>query len=261
MDMLGAALELLRGGWSVVPLKPAGKFPLIRWDEYQQRRPLEHEVCEWFERWPDANLGVVTGRVSGIAVLDCDPRHSGEASLRALECAHGRLPRTVESVTGGGGRHLYFTLPEAPLRNRVGLAQGLDLRAEGGLVVAPPSRHPSGTSYAWKAGRAPGRVPVAPLPTWLVEIARADASRRGHPLAYWRELIVAGVEQGARNNTIASLAGHLLWHGVDPDVALELLLCWNRVRCRPPLPEDEVTRTVESITRTHAAHDSPEEAP
>jgi len=60
-----------------------------------------------------------------------------------------------------------------------------------------------------------------------------------------------GVEAGARNNTIASLSGHLLWRGVDPPVVMELLLCWNRVRCRPPLPDEEVARTVASITRTH----------
>jgi hypothetical protein len=70
-------------------------------------------------------------------------------------------------------------------------------------------------------------------------------------LTYWRKLVADGVTEGERNNTIASLTGHLLWHGVDPDVVLELLLCWNRVRCRPPLPDDEVIRTVDSIARLH----------
>jgi hypothetical protein len=59
------------------------------------------------------------------------------------------------------------------------------------------------------------------------------------------------VPEGERNTTVASLTGHLLWHGVDPEVTMELLLCWNRVRCRPPLTDDEVIRTVLSITRLH----------
>jgi hypothetical protein len=77
------------------------------------------------------------------------------------------------------------------------------------------------------------------------------AEHSGHGLKYWRELIHKAVPEGTRNSTIASLAGHLLWHGVDAEVVLELLLCWNRVRCSPPLGDDEVLRTVESITRLH----------
>jgi hypothetical protein len=65
------------------------------------------------------------------------------------------------------------------------------------------------------------------------------------------------VPAGGRNNTIASLSGHLLWHGVDSEVVTELLLCWNRLRCRPPLSDDEVVRTVQSITRLHERGDEP----
>jgi hypothetical protein len=118
-------------------------------------------------------------------------------------------------------------------------------------VVAPPSIHPSGRPYEWRPGCGPGEWPLAPLPGWLVAIGQADAVRRGHPASYWRDLVRTGVVEGMRNSTVASLTGHLLWHGVDPEIALELLLCWNRVRGRPPLADDEVTRTVASITRTH----------
>jgi len=70
-------------------------------------------------------------------------------------------------------------------------------------------------------------------------------------LANWRTLLREGVAEGARNNAIASLAGHLLWHGVDPEVATELLLAWNQARCRPPRDAEEAVRTVESIVRLH----------
>ncbi|WP_246189466.1 primase alpha helix C-terminal domain-containing protein [Methylacidimicrobium cyclopophantes] len=81
----------------------------------------------------------------------------------------------------------------------------------------------------------------------------------GHPLAYWRRLVREGVQEGERNNTIASLTGHLLWHGVDPAVVLDLLLAWNATRCRPPLSEDEVARAVESIVRLHRRQEEREE--
>jgi hypothetical protein len=82
--------------------------------------------------------------------------------------------------------------------------------------------------------------------------------RRGHSLSHWRRLLREGVAEGERNNSIASLAGHLLWHGVDAEVATELLLTWNAVRCRPPLDADEVVRTVASITRLHEEGESDE---
>ena len=71
----------------------------------------------------------------------------------------------------------------------------------------------------------------------------------GHSTSYWRTLVREGVEESARNSTLASLAGHLLWHGVDSDVVLEMMLAWNRVRCQPPLPDEEVAAVVDSNTR------------
>ena len=78
-----------------------------------------------------------------------------------------------------------------------------------------------------------------------------EGSHPGHPVSYWRHLVIRGVREGERNTTIASLAGHLLWYGIDPEVALEMLLCWNRVRCAPPLSDEEVSRTVDSIAHLH----------
>jgi hypothetical protein len=94
------------------------------------------------------------------------------------------------------------------------------------------------------------------MPEWLSTLSRRDTTHRGHPMAYWRALVRQGVAEGERNNTIASLTGHLLWHEVDPEVVLELLLSWNRVRCRPPLDDEEVARTVESVRHTHFRHRS-----
>lgn len=246
-----AALAGAARGWSVIAIEPRGKRPRVAWREFQQRIAAPDEIAAWFARWPDANLGIVTGRVSGLVVLDVDAGHGGFDSLAELERAHGALPPTVEAITGGGGRHLYFAHRGEPLANRVSLRPGLDLRAEGGCVVAPPSLHPSGRHYAWRAGHAPEQRPLAPLPSWLAALARGGG-HAGHATSHWRALVREGVGEGQRNSTIASLTGHLLWRGVDAEVALELMLAWNRARCRPPLPDEEVAAVVQSIVRAQA---------
>ncbi len=139
--------------------------------------------------------------------------------------------------------------------NRAGLTQGIDLRGDGGYVVAPPSLHPSGQLYAWARGRSPAEMAPAALPRWLLSTGHGPRARRS--LAEWRQLVHEGVPEGERNTTIASLTGHLLWHGVDPQVALELMLAWNRLRCRPPLDDAEVAHVVASITRLHEAKSPP----
>jgi len=252
------ALDYLRRGWSVIPMRKRDKRPAIRWQEFQSVRASEQEVHDWLSRWPEDNVGIVTGAVSGLVALDVDPRHGGEDSLKNLEREHGPLPRTLETITGGGGRHIYFAHPGGTVRNRVGIAQGIDLRGDGGCIVAPPSVHPSGNRYKWARGCGPGQAKLAPLPHWLQQMVSNEEQRAGHTLIYWRELLREGVQEGERNNTTASITGHLLWHGVDPDVALELMLCWNRIRCRPPLDDVEVARTVQSITRLHERHEEGE---
>jgi hypothetical protein len=129
------------------------------------------QVRRWWRRWPDANVGVVTGAVSGLVVLDVDPRHGGDESLAVLEGIHGTLPRTVESLTGGGGQHLYFRHPGTVVPSR-SIAPGLDIKGDGGLVVSPPSQHISGRVYRWEPGCAPGEVPLADLPRWLEAVVQ-----------------------------------------------------------------------------------------
>ncbi|MBS0374817.1 MAG: bifunctional DNA primase/polymerase [Proteobacteria bacterium] len=162
---LEAAIAYRRRGWSVIPVEPRAKRPLLAWRAFQARLATEAEIDAWYRHHPEANVAIVTGRLSGLVVLDVDPRHGGEASLAALEAAHGPLPATLESLTGGGGRHLYFRHPGGRCPNRVGLEPGLDLRGDGGCIVAPPSIHPSGRAYAWRAGRGPGEQAPASLPT------------------------------------------------------------------------------------------------
>ncbi|MGD8477951.1 MAG: bifunctional DNA primase/polymerase [Burkholderiales bacterium] len=250
-DCLTATLAYLARRWSVIPVEPRGKRPVIPWLEFQQRCADEREARRWFETRSNANLAIVTGTISGLIVLDIDVAHHGHESLKALEQEHGALPRTVEAVTGSGGRHFYFAHPGARVRNRAGLRQGIDVRGDGGCVVAPPSMHRSGKRYVWKQGHALGETSLASAPGWLLALVRGEHARSGHAPPHWRELVRAGVGEGERNSTIASLAGHLFHRDVDALVVLELLLTWNRVRCHPPLSDHEVARVVESISSLH----------
>lgn len=185
-------------GWAVVPVHTpgpggcscgredcpsAGKHPRVRWQGYASRRPRPDEIRAWWRRWPDAGLAVITGRVSGVAVLDVDPRSGGDATLAALEARWGPLPATPETLTGGGGRHLWLDPGDAVLASAAP-APGLELKAEGGVVVVPPSLHASGRRYAWRDGRSPWERAPAPLPGWLASLAGGTDGPGGprHPL-------------------------------------------------------------------------------
>ncbi len=246
---LEAARRYLGRGWCVLPLRRRDKRPLVVWEPLQHARPSTAQITDWFSRWPDANIGIVTGEISNLVVLDIDPKHGGDASLQRLEQRFGPLPATIEATTGGEGRHFYFAHPGSLIRNRAGLAQGIDLRGDGGYIVAPPSVHPSGRPYAWASGRSPEDLALAAMPRWILPAFRGDRARR--TLSDWRRLVRAGVPEGQRNAGIASLTGHLLWHQVDPEMVLELLLAWNRMRCRPPLEDAEVAQVVSNIVRLH----------
>lgn len=162
-----AALDYLDRGWSVIPIREREKRPAVAWKAYQGKFASQETVEGWFRRSPDFNVAVVTGALSGVVVLDVDPRHGGQESLGKLESEYGPLPNTVEAITGGGGRHLYFSHPGGEVRNRTNIEPGIDLRGDGGCIVAPPSVHPSGKRYRWKKGHSPGQAELARLPDWL----------------------------------------------------------------------------------------------
>lgn len=193
-----------------------------------------------------ANIGLATG---SLIVLDIDPRHGGDESLIALE--HELLPTTWRVLTGGGGEHVYFAAPDFEIRNSAGrLGPGLDIRGAGGYVVAPPSTHISGRPYAWSVDHHPDEALLAPIPDWMARLLREpERQSQTATVQGWRKLVTEGVQDGRRNNAVAKLTGHLLRRYIDPEVAHQLVQAWNVARCRPPLSEEEVTRTVGSIAR------------
>jgi len=147
--------------------------------------------------------------------------------------------------------HLYLVVDQL-VGNRTGLAPGIDLRGDGGFVVAPPSKHQSGRRYAWELGASPDDVPLAPTPGWLLERICSErpacASRPPDEWALVRRPIIAGT----RNDSLARLAGYLLRRRPAPRVVLELVRAVNETRCTPPLSDHEIERIVDSIAGREA---------
>jgi hypothetical protein len=196
---LAAARGYTARGWRIFPL--SGKVPFAGTRGCKDASSDPNSTRSWPE---GCNVGIATG--GGLVVLDVDG-DDGADSLHELERRHGELPPTVSAVTGGGGQHFYFG--SRAIRNSAGkLGPGLDVRGEGGYVVAPPSVHPSGRRYEWD--NPPWHGAPAPLPGWLERLLGERENGRARPPSEWRALARNGVAQGARNDACAphgALAG------------------------------------------------------
>ena len=214
-SMLETTLAYAARGWPVLPLHSirdgrctcgkadctsAGKHPRTE-HGLKDATTDEQTMHQWWAMWPDANVGILTGTESGLVVLDVDPRNGGDMALDELLAEHGPLPPTVECLTGGGGRHLYFKHPGGNVKGAAGaLGPGLDLKAGGGYVVGPPSLHASGRRYEWRASSGPADVEMADLPAWMLSLLQADTTRPTEQQAEGDERS----PEGARNDTLTS---------------------------------------------------------
>ncbi len=204
-------------------------------------------IRAWWAMWPEANIGLATGAVSGLFVLDVDEATGGWDTLNALQARHGHLPDTPAVITGSLGVHLYFRHPGGRVPNSVGkLGPGLDVRGDGGFVVAPPSLHRSGRRYASDTEWHPDRVPLAEAPAWLVALVvePVTGTPPAAPLGDG-ELIAAG----QRNTVLTSLAGTMRRRGFTAGAIRAALTVENVARCRPPLSEAEVAQIAGSVAR------------
>jgi hypothetical protein len=149
--------------------KNAGKHPKTK-HGFKDAVADAAKVRHHFECYPADNVAIATGAV---IALDIDPRHQGDVTLQELEQKHGPFPETWRCATGGGGEHIYFTPPEGvTIDSHNGFMRGVDLKSVKGYTLAPPSLHVSGRRYEWTV--EPGAVPLAPMPAWLVELARKE---------------------------------------------------------------------------------------
>ena len=200
----------------------------------------------FIERWCAGpyNIAVATGSISGVIVLDIDPRNGGDESLAELEAEHGALPLTWRVLTGGGGEHIYFAHPGGHIE-KPDFAAGINLKGDGGYVIAPPSRHIAGRPYAWHVDGHPENVSLAPTPKWV--ILRAQASeRRAAGQIDWRAFASEAFLDGSRHNALTRLAGLLFYRlSREPHLAAQLLISFNQTRYNPPIPDDELVKIID----------------
>jgi bifunctional DNA primase/polymerase-like protein/primase-like protein len=180
--MLAAALSYAKRGLFVFPAKFAGKQKLGHTSaEKSNGNPWGYtkdpdEIRAYWQRWPHAAIGLPTGAVNGLLVLDIDTKaggheHDGRETLRALEIKHGTLPHTRRASTATGGMHILMRPPPGvAIPNSAGkLGPGIDVRADGGFIIAPPSIRPGRGAYAWI-----NHVRIADAPSWLVDLLTKD---------------------------------------------------------------------------------------
>lgn len=246
-ELQRAASDYVRRGWSVLPLR--GKRPAIdSWKELQSRPPTPAEIESWFvdaARRP-SGLGIVTGKISGIVIVDCD-------SPADAAFWHEHFPGSPLVVaTGGGGEHLYYAMPEeAEIRNRAGaLGRKIDLRGEGGYAAAPPSLHVSGRRYAWQKYDAASSLPLFDAawlndqsqPARLPSIAHAGHIRNA--VAYIGR-IRATAGEGGHNATFRA-ACKLRDAGLSLEESLQVLSHWNETNALPPWSPAELRHKIRS---------------
>lgn len=212
VDLAAAALRLAANDRPVFPVNPSTRTPLVKWGPIASSKPNPAQIAAWWDQWPDACIALVTGYGLAVIDLDCKDGRDGFASLRALEEKHGTLPPTMTIETPSGGRHLYFRTPKGrSIRCGTNLPLGLsgepkksgiDVRANGGYVLAPPSII-NGRSYSVAANDGE----VADAPEWLLQFMESAPAQVDAPLS--------GGSTRITRQQIADLAGALHFH--DPD--------------------------------------------
>ena len=235
--ILDYALEYINLGFSIIPVKN-DKTPFIEeWKPYQNIKPTKEKIIEWFSNPEVAGIGIITGRISGIVVLDTDV--GSDLSMITI-------PKTPTALSGGGGAHYYFKYPEKGIGSYVGILPKIDIRGDGGYIIAPPSLHTSGKNYKWAVSFE--ETSLANIPTWITNtLGNREISNTSEQ---WKE-ILQGVTKGRRNDSAASVAGKFLKYFpvFEWDLAWETFVGWN-LRNSPPLSERELKSVFNSIAKS-----------
>ena len=234
-NTLEHAINYLSQGFNVIPLQPRGKKPAIpSWKKYQSERVSEDELVRWFGNGSKNNIGIVTGGISGITVIDLD-------SPEAIKFAKEKLP-AAPTVTTARGKHLYFK-HMGGLQNAVKVNNlDIDLRNDGGYMVAPPSFHESGIEYSWDAEFNLDTIPLTDVPNFIL----SHIQQQKKPL----NNLIKNVPEGQRNDALIRLIG--LWASLDwsyDDVLQTALACNSSYK--PPMPDEEIETKVRAIYEKH----------
>jgi uncharacterized protein YdaU (DUF1376 family) len=267
-SMMETALDYAARGWFVFPLysplgngcscpkgkecKNPGKHPRTL-HGLNDASTYAGQVSAWWSKWPNANIGIATGKRSGLLVVDLDHHgdKNGESTLSALAEEYGSVPNTLTAKTGTGV-HLYFQYPVQRTNCSAGkVGEGIDVRSDGGYVVAPPSRHASGREYAW----VNAEQPLAELPTWLRDrlVSPARQQKVSLPKPPGGPRSAPAFLEGSRNKSLFNQACTLRGQNAMDEATLTVVMRkLNEQVCIPPLEESEVDEIVRSACKYSA---------
>jgi Bifunctional DNA primase/polymerase, N-terminal/Protein of unknown function (DUF3987)/Primase C terminal 1 (PriCT-1) len=240
-ELLNPALKLLQAGKPVFPVNRLNKRPHVQWKEFQTRLPGREEVQTWWTLWPEASIGMATGRLSGLLVIDTDSAQS----TQLFEAEFPEVCATLQVQTSRG-KHFYF-IYEDGVRIDAGKLLGpeIDIRGQGGFVIVPPSIHAQETVYRWLNKNKPSQLPEALRVRLLVS---SESTKRSV------ETVQETIHEGQRNASLTSLAGSMRRRGMSEASIQAALQEENRIRCNPPLSGSEVEAIAKSVARYPAAH-------
>src|SRR3990167_445628 len=237
--MIEHAIKYISKGWSVFPC--VGKKPLTP-HGYKDATNDPELAKQKFSN--NQNIAIATGKVSDIFVLDVDVKDgkNGDEVLAELESEHGELPHTIESLTCSGGRHIYFKYPkEKKVGCRTDVRTGLDVRGDGGYVIAPPSTC-EGKPYTWELSHHYEETILADAPDWLLDLICSP--KQQIDLSKENEKIVKN-----RNDTIMRIGMNLRRLGLEASNIESVLQNINETKCAPPLSRKEVSTISQSVAK------------
>ena len=251
-ELMAAALEYARRGWAVFPLRPGRKEPATG-HGFKDATTDEKQIREWWKRSPASNIGIATGPASGgLLVIDLDDKNgkNGPEELQKWEKEHDPLPATLRARTASGaGEHLYFTYSGMDLRSPQDIRPGIDLRAAGAYVVAPPSIY-RGNCYTWENKTTPAAAIDGNVLKFIKEPAAIgadpddDADDFDIPDTWTPYKVPDEIPQGCRTSALIALIGSLTATGVPRGAIEAAVRETNTEKCVPPLTETELKREV-----------------
>ena len=238
------ALHYAEMGLAVFPLACRDKVPAVV-GGCKVATTKRTTIERWWDKNPQYNIGIATGnKSSGLVVIDLDVDKNkgidGYDVLRDWQNKHGKLPETWQSITGRGGYH-YFYKDAIVHSNRVGLYEGVDIRGEGGYIVAPPSVHPNGNIYEWEQG--PKEYEIAQVDNIVNDFLKGEKQRRDSE-DKTNFKVPELIPEGERVDTIVRLIASLRTKGLDDDAIKAAVRVENEKRCNPPLKEKELEKAV-----------------
>lgn len=237
--MLSHALKYAQAGYSVIPVKQ-DKVPYVQWEPFQKEKANEEQIRQWWKKWPSANIGLVTGEISDLFVIDAD-------TPKAVEDIQDHLPEgliTPIQSTPRDGRHFFFKHIEG-FSNRAKVLPGIDIRTTGGYIMACPSCNGEGKGWQWLDGLSMHEIAPAPLPSTLLGFIKEFAF-----------VLYKGVKNevtqshkmftlGSRNDDLFHIANQLAISRT-PDWQIEQVLENIAINCKPKMSEKEINGIIKS---------------